>query len=101
MSNDKVLSTGRRMILLSAASTIAVAVAVVATSRNTASQEVKKPTISSSEVRGIVNSIAQGIYKVAPKYDVHLPEDYLKIVPDEIFPSAISIVERRFTVVDK
>lgn len=99
MSNEKTISTGRRMILLSAVSTIAVA--VVAMSNDTASQEIKKPTISRSEARGIVDSIAQNIYKISPKYDVKLPEDYLKIVPDEIFPSAISITERRFTIIDR
>lgn len=99
MSNYKTISTGRRMILLSVVSTIAVA--VVAMSNDTASQEVKKPTISRSEVRGIVDLIAQSIYKVSLKYDVKLPEDYFKMAPDEIYPSAISITERRFTIIDR
>ncbi len=88
MSNEKTISTGRRIILLSAVSTIVVA--VVAMPNDTASQEIKKTDYF--KVRGTRYSrlIAQNIYKISPKYDVKLPEDYLKIVPDEIFPSAIS-----------
>lgn len=98
MPNQNVTAS-RRQILLSAVS--ASALFIVVTSYNTFSAEVRKPIISTFEASKIVDSIAQNIYNVAPKYDIKLPENYLEVVPKEILPDMISIIQRHSTVTDK